>query len=163
MAASGYEVALPQVEVASRERALKVDLVFSLFDGYCAHFAALQQQGPHLSAYCRTYEPRPLKQAFKKHLRAVTPATSWSTPAPTDPAPPPSHLSRPAPPPFLASYPSTPLTPHTLPHTLPHAGLRRGCVGAGHASCTRGYRGTLEVIRCRIRYRMLSHTLPRVH
>jgi hypothetical protein len=69
MAASGYEVPVPQVEVASRERVLKVHLVFSLFDGYRAHFAALRQKGPHLSAYLRTYVARALKEAFKKHLR----------------------------------------------------------------------------------------------
>jgi hypothetical protein len=98
MPASGYEVPLPQVEVASQERPLNVDLVFSLCDGYCAHLAELQQQGPHLSAYCRTYVARALKEAFKKHLRAVTPATSWSTP-PTDPAPPPPHICHALPPP----------------------------------------------------------------
>jgi len=103
MRASGYEVALPQVEVASQERPLKVDLLFSLCDGYCAHLAALQQQGPHLSASCRTYVARPLKQAFKKHLRAVTPATTCSTRPPTDPAPPP---------------PCSPLTPLRLSHRI---------------------------------------------
>ncbi len=99
MRASGYEVAVPEVEVASQERPLKVDLLFTLFDGYCAHLAALQQQGPHLSAYCKTYVARPLKQAFKKHLRAVTPATTCSTPPPTDPAPPPPHICHALPPP----------------------------------------------------------------
>ena len=113
MRASGYEVALPQVEVASQERPLKVDLLFSLCDGYCAHLAALQQQGPHLSAYCRTYVARPLKQAFKKHLRAVTPATTCSTPPPTDPAPPPLTSVTPCPPP-----PCSPLTPLRLSHRI---------------------------------------------
>jgi len=129
MRASGYEVALPQVEVASQERPLKVDLLFSLCDGYCAHLAALQQQGPHLSAYCRTYEARALKEALKKHLRAVTPATSWSTPAPTDPAPPPSHLSRPAP--HLAAR----LLPLYTSHTAYAASYATAC---WHASRLRG-------------------------
>ena len=129
MRASGYEVAVPEVEVASRERALKVDLVFTLFDAYCAHFAALQQQGLHLSAYCRTYEPRPLKQAFKKHLRAVTPATSWSTPAPTDPAPPPLTSVTPCPPPPAR------LLPLYASHTADAASYATAC---WHASRLRG-------------------------
>ncbi len=113
MRASGYELPLPEVEVASQERPLKVDLVFSLCDVYCAHLAALQQQGPHLSAYCRTHVARPLKQAFKKHLRAVTPATTCSTRPPTDPAPPPPHICHALPPP-----PFSPLTPLRLSHRI---------------------------------------------
>jgi hypothetical protein len=129
MRASGYEVALPQVEVASQERPLKVDLLFSLCDGYCAHLAALQQQGPHLSASCRTYVARPLKQAFKKHLRAVTPATTCSTPPPTDSAPPPLTSVTPCPPPPAR------LLPLYASHTADAASYATAC---WHASRLRG-------------------------